>query len=206
MKGLLLKDWYLMISYCRAFLAVVVVFLIVSFVGDDNVFFRVYPCLIGGMLPMTLYAYDEREKWCIYSQTLPVTKRQYVTSKYLMGLLVAVVILVVAAIAQAVSLMGGATLTINGFCSMMAVMIAVSLLAPALLMPFVFKLGTEKGRIAYYIVIGAACAGSTIFMNSLSLFVVPGGMAGIAVVCVVSAAMYLASWWLSVAFYQRREI
>ena len=44
MKGLLLKDLYMAAKYCRAFLLIVVVFLAVSFFGDDNIFFVVYPC------------------------------------------------------------------------------------------------------------------------------------------------------------------
>lgn len=40
MKGLLLKDWYMCIRYCRAFLVLVSVFLVVSFFGTDNLFFE----------------------------------------------------------------------------------------------------------------------------------------------------------------------
>ena len=86
MKGLLLKDFYMAAKYCRAFLLLVIVFLAVSIWGDENVFFVIYPVLIAGMIPVTLYSYDEREKWTLYSGTLPYTRTQFVSSKYLVGL------------------------------------------------------------------------------------------------------------------------
>ena len=64
MKGLLLKDFYLISKYCRAFLFIMAVFIGVSFLGEGNLFFAFYPCIISGMLPMTLIAYDEQKrKW-----------------------------------------------------------------------------------------------------------------------------------------------
>ena len=86
MKGLLLKDFYLSWRYCRAFLVIVAVFLAVSFVGEDNVFFMIYPIMIASVIPMTLLSYDEHDKWTSYSGTLPYTRTQLVSSKYLVGL------------------------------------------------------------------------------------------------------------------------
>ena len=81
MKGLLLKDLYMAAKYCRAFLLIVVVFLAVSFFGDDNIFFVVYPAMIAGIVPVTLISYDERDKWDLYAGTLPYTGSQPVSSK-----------------------------------------------------------------------------------------------------------------------------
>ena len=39
MKGLLLKDWYMMKKYCRAYLLITVIFFAVSCVSDNNLFF-----------------------------------------------------------------------------------------------------------------------------------------------------------------------
>lgn len=36
MKGLLLKDWYMMKKYCRAYLLIAVVFIAVSLFSNDN--------------------------------------------------------------------------------------------------------------------------------------------------------------------------
>ena len=39
MKGLLLKDWYMMKSYCKAYLAIAAIFIAISFASSENLFF-----------------------------------------------------------------------------------------------------------------------------------------------------------------------
>ena len=95
MKGLLLKDFYLMAGYCKSFLLVSAVFIGLFVVEPSNFFFLLMLCI----LPTTLLSYDEREHWNVYSQVFPVTRGQYVSVKYLIGLLCSVLVaLVVAAL------------------------------------------------------------------------------------------------------------
>ena len=42
MKGLLLKDLYMTVKYCRIYLLIAVVFIAVSFAGNDSIFFIAY--------------------------------------------------------------------------------------------------------------------------------------------------------------------
>ena len=86
MKGLFLKDWYMMKKYCRAYIVIAAVFIAVSVVSDDNMFFVFYPCMLCGMIPVNLLGYDERSHWVQYSGSLPYTKTQIVSAKYLIGL------------------------------------------------------------------------------------------------------------------------
>ena len=81
MKGLLLKDLYMSAKYCRAFIAIVIIFLAVSFWGDGNAFFIIYPVLLAGIIPTSLISYDERHKWDKYSGTLPYSRAQLVSAK-----------------------------------------------------------------------------------------------------------------------------
>ena len=39
MKGLLLKDWYMVVKYCKAYLLISLVFIGASIMSDDNFFF-----------------------------------------------------------------------------------------------------------------------------------------------------------------------
>ena len=54
MKGLLLKDWYMMKKYCRPYLVLAVVFIAVSLFSDYNMVFVFYPCLLCGIIPVSL--------------------------------------------------------------------------------------------------------------------------------------------------------
>lgn len=209
MKGLILKDLYLTLKYCRAFLIIVIVFIGVSFFDDDSTFLSTfsifYPCIIAGMIPSTLYSYDEREKWCTYSATLPVSRAQLVSVKYIMGLFSGIAIMVFTAVVQAFKMLNTSFVLMN-YLSIIAFIIAVCLIAPSVFMPFMFKFGAEKGRIIYYVVIGAACAVFAIFsiyqestFNLDNIFV-------IAAICITAVVIYVVSWLLSISYYKKREI
>ena len=48
MKGLLRKDCYLMMKYCRVFLLVVFIFTIVG-IKNNKVFFALYPIILPAL-------------------------------------------------------------------------------------------------------------------------------------------------------------
>ena len=73
MKGLLLKDWYMMKQYCRYYLFCAVGFTALSVISSGNMFFVFYPCLLCGMIPVNLIGYDERSRLNIYlKQPVPL--------------------------------------------------------------------------------------------------------------------------------------
>ena len=63
MKGLILKDLYMTRKYFRSYLLILAVFLAVSLVQADNLFFCFYPFLICAMIPVNLLQTAEREHW-----------------------------------------------------------------------------------------------------------------------------------------------
>lgn len=206
MKGLLLKDFYLITKYCRAFLIVIVLFAILSAFNND-MFMLYYPCIIVGMMPMTLQTYDEREKWCSYSLTMPYTRAQMVSAKYLIGLIFNIVFVIFISIAQLFRF----SHEMNELFNIILSISAVSLLSPAVTLPFIFKFGTEKGRIMYYIVIGISCAlvgivGSKNTITSISSMPVANDFPIMPVLAIAAVILYAVSWLLSIKFYQKREI
>ena len=196
MKGLLLKDFYLSWRYCRAFLVIVAVFLAVSFTGDDNIFFLIYPIMIASVIPMTLVSYDEHDKWTAYSGTLPYTRAQLVSTKYLVGMCFGSVAFLISMAATTVRMILG-----GGFVLEQFAMVGTAFL------PYVFKYGAEKGRVAFYITVGvfsgvaAVLAGMGFQIQGLS-----SGLWPLAAVAGVSILLYALSWWLSIRFYQKREL
>lgn len=207
MKGLILKDWYLMIKYCKSFLLLIIVFTAVSFSGEENAFFLMYPCVMASMLPMTLCSYDEREKWCTYSLTLPVSKTQYVSAKYILGLIINIAVVIAIGAALACRMLSFGSFDMVSYMSTLGVIAASTILLPSILMPFVYKFGTEKARIAYMGAIVVAFTLSAIFSTiapeaGFSL----GSGVGIALMVVVLVVAYAVSWFISVKLYNKREI
>ena len=208
MKGLLLKDFYMMKKYCRAYMLIAVVFIAVSFFADENLFMTFYPCLLCGMIPVNLLAYDERSRWMEFSGTLPFTKAQIVSGKYLIGLLSQVVLLMVTGAAQGIRMAINGSFLLEDFAVLMLLMLCLATIASSITMPFVFKYGVEKGRMAYYVMIGLVCAAiaaaSVFFKGQLQneiRFKLP--LVAVALICI---GLYSLSWYLSIVFYRKREI
>lgn len=207
MKGLLLKDFYLSWRYCRAFLVIVAVFLAVSFTGDDNIFFLIYPIMIASVIPMTLVSYDEHDKWTAYSGTLPYTRAQLVSTKYLVGMCFGSVAFLISMAATTVRMILGGGFVLEQFALVGTALLVLGCLGPALILPYVFKYGAEKGRMAFYITIGLFTAAATVLAGiGFQVQVMGGGLWPLAVVAGVSILLYALSWWLSIRFYQKRDL
>lgn len=208
MKGLLLKDWYMMRKYCRSYLLIAAVFIAVSLYSNDNLFFIFYPCLLCGMIPINLLGYDERSRWMQYSGTLPYTKTQIVSAKYLIGLLAQVTILIVTGIAQGVKMTVAGNFVFGEFVVLMLLMLIVATLTSSISLPFIFKLGVEKGRTAYFIMIGFVCGASILassfFRGQLVAEIEPNAI--LAALAVAGIGVYALSWYLSVVFFKGRDL
>ena len=208
MKGLLLKDFYMMLKYCRAYLLMVVVFIAVSLVNSESFLFAFYPCMLCGMIPVTLLSYDERSKWLHYSATMPYTKSQIVSGKYLIGLCIQAAMLLVTGIAQAVRMSLNGAFSWEEYLVLMLMLMAMALLTSSISLPFMFKLGVEKGIMAYYVMIGVVCGGSVVASSLLEESVAQEVSlnAVLPLLCLASVGVYALSWYLSIVFFRKREI
>lgn len=222
MRGLLLKDFYMAKKYCRMVLCIIVIFLAVSLVQDSsNVFYVFYPVVIASILPVSLQAYDEKCKWVMYGDVFPYSRKQLVSVKYLMSLFFTGTIWTVTFVVQIVrslhayaalygaktysTLLQGAILH-SGMLPLMFTVLGLSLLSSSILLVVIFKLGTERGRVAYMSTIAFICVGSSLFMTEGVKIRLPYSMDVLSVLfllcCVLSFAL---SWFVSVRIYQKKE-
>ena len=208
MKGLLLKDFYMMLKYCRSYLLIAVVFFAISFMSTENLIFIFYPCVISAMLPVTLLSIDERSRWLPYAATLPVTRAQIVSEKYLFGLIAQGALLIVTLLVQSAGMLSRGAFDASELMTLALMLVVACFFAASIILPVMFKLGVEKGRIAYLAVIGFICGASavanTVFRDQLQAQVTPTGL--LPVLCIAAIALYALSWRLSIRFYQKREL
>ena len=205
MIGLLRKDLYMTAAYCRSFLLILLVFLGVGAVNGENSFFVIYPMIIGMMLPVSLISYDERFKWHTACDALPVSRAQAVSAKYILTLLLVGLVFVLTMLVQGIRLyrLG----TPERIWELPGLLLPIGLVGPALLMPVIFRLGVEKGRLFYYLLVGVVCAAAVIFsrgegsVNPTARLELGGALPVIG-----SLAIFALSWLLSVFLYKRREL
>ena len=208
MKGLLLKDWYMTKKYCRYYLFLIIGFIILSMMSSGNMFFVFYPCVLCGMIPVNLLGYDERSRFTEYAGTLPYTKTQIVSAKYLIGLFTQGAVLIVICVTQGVKMGIDGTFVLKELLVLIMLLLITASVASSLILPFIFKYGVEKGRVAYYVMIGVMCAVSIIASNLLSKgFQADIKLNGILpIICIIGIVIYALSWYLSIVFYKKREI
>ena len=205
MKGLLLKDAYIILKQCRSYMFI---FVIANAIGlafsQDGMFYSLYSCLIVSLLPTTLLSYDERDKWDIYAQSLPFSGAQLVSSKYLVGLFGCAsslfIVILLKSIFQHASLSVYFSLALVG---------SLVLMAPAIVLPFMFRFGVEKGRVLYTVLVVAVCAAGGFVSSALSDSAIVAKISGNVVtslIPVVSLLLYAVSWLISIKLHKNREI
>ena len=71
------------ILYAQLFFILIIVF---SFAGawNNNLFFALYPITISSIIPVNLLSYDEKSNWSLYACTFPCSRKEIVSSKYIL--------------------------------------------------------------------------------------------------------------------------
>lgn len=203
MIGLLRKDLYMTFAYFRVFLLMVALFLAVGVFGHDvGMFVIVYPMIIGMMLPVSLLSYDERFHWSRSCDAMPCSRAQVVSAKYLLTLLSVLLIFALTMLGQGIKLAGSGRLA--ELADLAPLLLGLGLVGPALLLPIMFWLGVEKGRIAYYVAVGVVVAlGVGVGMNSGGA---PVFSAPVWVPTAAASLLFAVSWLLSIRLYEKREL
>ena len=206
MKGLLLKDLYMARKYMKSYFFMIVAFLAASLFNSENLFFVFYPCLMCGMIPMGLLGYDERSRWDAFSCTLPCTRAQMVSAKYLLGFGAQCIVILATLLLQGLRMHLTGGIAWKELLGLLEILVILPCLSTGVTMPFMFKLGVEKGRLAYYVMVGMVCGGGVL---ASGLFAETGAVLtftpGLGLLCFLSLAVYGVSWYLSILFYQKRE-
>lgn len=114
--------------------------------------------------------------------------------------------LIITGVAQGIKMTVAGNFVLGEFVVLMLLMLIVTTITSSISLPFIFKLGVEKGRTAYYLMIGCVCgaSSSSYFRGQLVAEVEPNAI--LAALAVAGIGIYILSWYLSVVFFKKREI
>ena len=216
MKGLLYKDWAILVnSYKKNFLILVLLYL-----GMAVCLHMDYLCYalvaVCGVYASSTMNFDDSAHWDTYARTLPVTPGQVVGCKYLLGLLFTLFGSVCAAVG--IFLAGQYTDVLEATFSIL-VIAAFSLLLFAVNMPFSYKFGAVRARTWVYLVTFFAVFATIYVMEKLPYLqrsavtsqldtmgnAITARPALLLLPCAAVLLLYFGSWALSVQIYQRKE-
>ena len=159
MKGLFYKEARSLWHFGKTYLLMLVIFLGLALYqstdSNGGAVWMLYPIFFAGTLPASLIGDDEKSGWFSCCDTLPVTRRQIVTVKYITCLVTAAAVCLLAVPAV---LLRHDTAAAMPFLAMMS---PVGLIAPSVMLPTTYKLGATKGRVVYIVmlmVVAGVCA------------------------------------------------
>lgn len=201
MKGLLLKDFYVMGREVKFFLLMILAFALIP-----QMYTRVFAILYSAMLPITAMAYDEQAKWNHLAAMMPYRKRDLVQSKYIIGIVLSSIAGVLSLASEVVIGAVKGEMATSSTLLFYLMLLGAAYLLLSINLPLVCKLGTEKGRMAYLLVtvglaVIIAIGGSIIEdVNWLFSWILPAGVFAIGIIAIPISIQ------VATGIYQRKEL
>ena len=153
MKGLILKDLLILKNQMRNILIVILGFIILS-IWMENYFYIAFiiPFYII-MLVISTFSYDDLNNSNTYIVALPYDRKTIVKARYVLSLISIITAFLIGLILSLVIPMFNSDMDfMSTFASCTATILSV-ILVIALLMPFFYKFGVQKGRMILFIAI-----------------------------------------------------
>ena len=209
MKGLLLKDLFVVSEFVRVLTLMVIVF-IASMMAIDG--FSVIGAMISLLvvsLVISSFSYDDLAHWDSFAATLPVSRRKLVASKYLFLLLLGVLAVVFNGLVSVLfaALQPGVSLA-EQFVTGILISMAACII-DFVLIPLIYKYGAEKSRtmmmMVIVIIFGITYGGAELLKmlnigtDWITLPILIGGIAA------AFLASLLISWTCSVKIVEKKE-
>ena len=162
MLGLIKKDFLLIKANSKQMVIIFIVYLMLAFQGTFDATFIVP--LIGIMLFISTFSYDDFNNWNSYAVTLPDGRRNVVRAKYIASIILTVILGAVAlAISAGISYTKTNSINVDEIMSSLMGTMLSSVIIISLLYPIVFKFGATNGRIILFaVVFGIAGIGALI--------------------------------------------
>ena len=144
MLGLIKKDFLLIKANSKSMIIIFIIYLMMAFQGTFDVTFIVP--LIGIMLFIPTFSYDDFNNWNSYAVTLPDGRKNVVRAKYIASIILTIILGIVS-LAIGVGIDYAKTNSINldeTISSLMGTVLS-SVIIISLLYPIVFKFGATNG-------------------------------------------------------------
>ena len=173
MKGLVLKDLYLLKGLGKQFGIILAFLLLYSMMIQSFSFVIIYCVVMCASMVMSTMSYDESVSFNRFALTTPIQVKTLIGAKYVLILLI---MLGVAGISCLFNLLSHFfAVTDQSFVfewSGIAATVAVFIVANAVSLPAMFKLGVEKARYIYIscmLLIGGVIAGGVVLCEKMGI-------------------------------------
>ncbi|MEG0752578.1 MAG: ABC-2 transporter permease [Angelakisella sp.] len=217
MKGLLLKEYYVMKRYNKIYLLYILIFGGTAVFTGNIGFFGSMSVVFMSTIPLSSFSHDDFAHWDRMVAASPVSRNAVVQSKYLIAL---IMFAVATLLSGGVLLLGKlmrpelVNLSQDGLGVLTAALVMGMMMM--VILPFIFKLGAEKGRIAMMLIfggifalillMGALLENSGISGNASDAVKLSITMVVLVVLPLVLAVVSFVSYKISCGIYAKKEL
>lgn len=171
MKGLLIKDFKLMKTQKNFFLFILVIVIASMILEEEIIAALAFLSFLMSLLVLTTFSYDDFDHGYSFLMTLPITRKQYVTEKYFLALLLCLGSWLLGLILAAFVSQLKEIMSIQDLLLASTMILPFIILLQAITIPLQLKFGAEKGRIVLIVTFGAiAIIGMLMARMSKALF------------------------------------
>ncbi len=209
MLGLIKKDFLTLKANSRTMAIVFIIYLIMAFQGIFDVTFIVP--LIGIMLFISTFSYDDFNNWNSYAVTLPDGRKNVVRAKYIASIILTIILGIVSlAIGVGIGYAKTNSINLDETISSLMGTILSSVIIISSLYPIMFKFGATNGRIILFaVVFGIAGIIAVIsnFVDMTSIINIVNGLDNYTFIAIplISIILLSASYLISNKIYQNKE-
>ncbi len=209
MLGLIKKDFLLIKANLKSMIIIFVIYIMLAFQGTLDVTF-IIP-LIGIMLFISTFSYDDFNNWNSYAVTLPDGRKNVVRAKYIASIILTIILAVVAlVIGVGIGYTKTNSINLDEIISSLIGTMLSSVIIISMLYPIVFKFGATNGRIILFaVVFGIAGIGALIaqFIDMTPIINIINGLDNYLLIAIpiISIILLGISYLISNKIYQSKE-
>lgn len=200
MFGVMLKDIKNVRGQLLYYAAVVAVFFAIGIILKNVYFYMGAIIFVAAVLPISALAYDEKDNWDKFALASGVTRGQLVIARYVLGIVAFVPFFGVGFLFFVMpALRNTETL------SSLFVFGGIGLLAMSAALPTAFRLGVEKARAAYTVILACALAFGIGISLLFARLGIASGLTAASVIFALGIAGLLISVRISEAIYRAKD-
>lgn len=151
MTGLILQKFLSLKKAMRIYLMFIIFYGIIGVTSGNIVFVSSFLVLFSSFLPISVFTVEDRSKWDIYANVMPVTRKQIVRSQYaFFGIILLVVLLFDFIISVTEIMIGQESLT--DAIQMSYGFLAMSILVQLVMVPIFIRFGSTVAQVAIAVI------------------------------------------------------
>lgn len=208
MLGLIKKDLLVIKANIKSILVILLIFIMMTFFGTYDITFMIP--FMSFMFLISTFSYDDFNNFNAFAVTLPCKRDDIVKSKYLTGLILLITSTILGGIISITTGLLNNEINWSETFSSLTGCIFTILILMSLMMPIIYKFGSEKGRILLFslsfIFVGViTLIARLIDLKSFSIWLESLGNLLYFILPIIIILILLISYFVSCDIYRKKE-